>query len=209
MKLSEINPNELNNELIKKIFFSIDKDEYEHADYIIVYGCHIKPLLDERLAHVLSIIKDKEYNKIVLTGGVGVNGDFNESEYMYNYLIEHGVDKDRIIIENKSTTTEENNINVLNMLDLNSIQNKTNIVIVTQELHMMRIMLHWGRIISNPNIKFYYDYVDNSIVSYENVINNPDILMILQKQVEKTIKFIKEGEYIDIDINQISQNKNK
>ena len=42
MKLSEINPDKLNNDLIKKIFFDIKKEEYDYADYIIIYGCHIK-----------------------------------------------------------------------------------------------------------------------------------------------------------------------
>lgn len=200
MKLSQIVPNKIDNNLLKKIFFSINKEKYDNADYIIVYGCHIKSLLDERLIHVLSIVENKKYSKIVLTGGIGVNGDFNESEYMRDYLIEKGIDEGRIIIENKSTTTEENNLNVLKMLSLNSIQQKTNIVLVTQEVHMTRIILHWKKIINNKNIKFYYDYVDKSTISYEKVINNSYLLKLLQKQAEKTIKFIKEGKYVDIDI---------
>lgn len=200
MKLSQIVPNKIDNNLLKKIFFSINKEKYDNADYIIVYGCHIKSLLDERLIHVLSIVENKKYGKIVLTGGIGVNGDFNESEYMRDYLIEKGIDEGRIIIENKSTTTEENNLNVLKMLSLNSIQQKTNIVLVTQEVHMTRIILHWKKIINNKNIKFYYDYVDKSTISYEKVINNSYLLKLLQKQAEKTIKFIKEGKYVDIDI---------
>ena len=200
MKLSQIVPNKIENNLLKKIFFSINKEKYDNADYIIVYGCHIKSLLDERLIHVLSIVENKKYGKIVLTGGIGVNGDFNESEYMRDYLIEKGIDEGRIIIENKSTTTEENNLNVLKMLSLNSIQQKTNIVLVTQEVHMTRIILHWKKIINNKNIKFYYDYVDKSTISYEKVINNSYLLKLLQKQAEKTIKFIKEGKYVDIDI---------
>ena len=200
MKLSQIVPNKIDNNLLKKIFFSINKEKYDNSDYIIVYGCHIKSLLDERLIHVLSIVENKKYGKIVLTGGIGVNGDFNESEYMRDYLIEKGIDEGRIIIENKSTTTEENNLNVLKMLSLNSIQQKTNIVLVTQEVHMTRIILHLKKIINNKNIKFYYDYVDKSTNSYEKVINNSYLLKLLQKQAEKTIKFIKEGKYVDIDI---------
>ena len=200
MKLSKINPDRIDSNLIKKIFFNIPKEEYDYADYIICYGCHIKPLLDERLNHLLSIIKNKKYNKIVLTGGVGVNGDFNESEYMFNYLINNGINKDNIIIENISTTTEENNLNILELLELNSINKKTNIVLVTQEVHMMRIMLHWKKIINNPSINFYYDYVDKTNITYENVINSPELLSIVNNQVKKIIEFIKNGTYIDTDI---------
>lgn len=200
MKLSETNPNKLDNDLIKKIFFNATKDKYDYADYIIVYGCHIKPLLDERLFHALSIIKDTKYNKIVLTGGVGVNGNFNESEYMYNFLIEHGVSEDKIILENKSTTTEENNLNVLEILNLNSIQKKTNIILVTQKVHMVRLKLHWKKIVNNSNVIFCEDPVENSIISYENIVGNSNLMSEVQKQVEKTIKFIKEGIYEDLNI---------
>ncbi len=200
MRLSEIDTSKLDGALIKKIFFSSVKEKYDHADYIIVYGCHVKQLLDERLLYALSIIKNHSYDKIVLTGGIGINGDFNESEYMYNYLIKNGVSEDKIIIENKSTTTEENDLNILSMLDLNSIKTKTNIVLVTQAIHMVRIMLHWKKLINNSNIKFYYDYVEDSMISYDNIINDPNLFASVKWQLEKTINFIKEGKYVDIDI---------
>ena len=202
MKLSEINPDKLNNDLIKKIFFDIKKEEYDYADYIIIYGCHIKQLLDERLIHALFIIQNKKYNKIVLTGGIGAKGDFNESEYMYNFLIKNGVDKDRILIENKSTTTEENNINLLEMLELNLINKKTNIVLVSQELHMLRLILHWEKLLNNPNIEFYYDYTDDSILSYEKSINNPKVIELLKEQTTKIVKFINDGVYSDYNLDE-------
>lgn len=46
---------------------------------------------------------------------------------MLNYLINHSIDKNKIIIENQSTTTEENNINILNMLGLNKVNKELNI----------------------------------------------------------------------------------
>ncbi len=200
MKLSSINPNELNNDLIKKIFFNVEKKDYDYADYIIVYGCHIKQLLDERLIHVLSITKRKRYNKIILTGGIGAKGDFNESEYMYDFLVRNGVEKDKIIVENQSTTTEENNINIMKMLDFNTINKSTNVVLVSQELHMLRLILHWKKLLNNSNINFYYDYVDDSILSYEKSINNPDVVKLLQEQTTKIVRFIKDSIYEDIDI---------
>lgn len=200
MKLSNIDINNLDNELIKKIFFNIKREKYDYADYIIIYGCHIKELLDERLDHALEVLSDHEYGKIILTGGIGAKGDFNESEYMMNYLIEHSIDKSKIIVENESTTTEENNINILNILDMNSIDKSTNVVLVTQEFHLMRIILHWSKLINNNNIHFYYDYIDNSFLSYDKIINNPKLLELAKFQIEKTIRFINEGIYVDTDI---------
>lgn len=200
MRVSFVDSNELNDDLIKKIFFNTEKEQYDYADYLIIYGCHIKTMLDERLNHALDIIKNKKYGKIVLTGGIGVNGNFNESEYMLNYLVSNGIDKSMIMVENKSTTTEENNINIMNMLNLKKITEPVNIVLVTQQLHLLRIIMHWNKILDNSNIKFYYDYVDDSIFSYDNVIKNMELKEILRKQVDKMKKFIDEGIYDDIDI---------
>lgn len=171
MKLSEVDTKNLNNELIKQIFFNIRKEKYDYADYIIIYGCHIKELLDERLNYALEVLNNHEFGKVILTGGISANGDFNESEYMKNYLINNSIDERKIIIENKSKTTEENNINIMNMLDLKSVEKPINIVLITQEIHLMRIILHWSKILKNNNIHFYYDYVENSILSYDKIIN--------------------------------------
>lgn len=207
MKLSSVDSNNLSNDLINKIFFSVQKEQYDYVDYLIIYGCHMKKLLDERLYHALNIIRSGKVKKIVLTGGIGVNGDFNESEYMYNYLIHNGVVNNRIIIENKSTTTEENNINVMNMLNLKKVNEPLNIVLVTQQLHLIRLIMHWSNILSNNNINFYYDYVDDTVVSYDNVIKNVELKKLLKKQVDKIKMFIKEGIYDDLDIDDVVKKK--
>ncbi len=137
----------------------IVREDYNEADYLIIYGCHIKKILDQRLEHALVIINNKKIDKIVLTGGVGLFGNYNESEYMYNYLIAKGLSKERIIIEDKSTTTKENNINVMTLLELDKINKNIKIVLVSQKFHLYRIRYYWRRILNNKNIKFYYDYV--------------------------------------------------
>ena len=87
MKITEVDPNNLSNDLIKRIFLQYKKEEYTNVDYLVIYGCHLKELLIERLEHSLEIIRDHPVKKIVLTGGVGVKGDFNESKFMYDFLI--------------------------------------------------------------------------------------------------------------------------
>lgn len=200
MKLSELRSSELNNEIIKKVFYCIKKEQYNFADYVIIYGCHIKELLDERLAHSLEVLSKHEFNKIILTGGIGKNGDFNESEYMLDYLIKHSINKNKIIIENKSTTTEENNVNILNLLNLDKVDKKVNVILISQELHLLRIMLHWKKILNNDNVTFYYEYADDSFLSYNKVIKNLKLKKLLEEQLDKTKKFIKEDKYVDIDI---------
>lgn len=204
MKLSEINFNDLDEELIDNIFFSVKKKEYDYADYLILYGCHVKELLEKRLNYALKVIKNKSINKIVLTGGIGIKGDFNESSYMYNYLVKNGINKQKIIIENNSTTTEENNINVINMLNLKNIQRPISIVFVTQEIHMLRIMLHWKKLMNNSFIKLYYDFVEEERISLnDEVIDGLTLSTLINEQLDKIKSFIKDGTYIDIDVSEI------
>ena len=204
MKLSEINFNDLDEELIDNIFFSVKKKEYDYADYLILYGCHVKELLEKRLNYALKVIRNKSIDKIVLTGGIGIKGDFNESSYMYNYLVKNGINKQKIIIENNSTTTEENNINVINMLNLKNIQRPLSIVFVTQEIHMLRIMLHWKKLMNNSFIKLYYDFVEEERISLnDEVIDGLTLSTLINEQLDKIKSFIKDGTYIDIDVSEI------
>ena len=110
----------------------------EKVDYIILYGCHIKRIMNKRLDYLLKIIDNYYYNKIVLTGGIGVFGKYNEALYMKNYLVKNNIDLDKLLLEDKSRTTKENNINVINLLDLNNINKDTKIVLVTNKNHMNR-----------------------------------------------------------------------
>ena len=38
------------------------------------------------------------------------------------FLLKNGIDKDKILIEDKSTTTEENNENIMKMLNLENAE---------------------------------------------------------------------------------------
>lgn len=203
MKLSEVNTQELDNDLIKKIFFGAPKEHYDYADYVVIYGCHIKDLLDERLNTTLEVLRNHAFGKVVLSGGVGVCGDFNESEYMKQYFLDHGIEESKIIVENQSRTTEENNLNVMDLLQLKSIDRPTNIVLVTQAFHLFRIIIHWAKILENKNIHFYYAPVEGGILSYEKVINDPGLIDMLRGQLGMAKEFIAEGKSTDPEIDAI------
>ena len=88
-------------------------------DYIIILGCMIKsdgtltPLLKGRVDKAIEFSKmqkEKTGRDIIFipSGGKGSNEIISEAEAMKNYLLEQGIKKDKIIIENKSTNTLEN-----------------------------------------------------------------------------------------------------
>ena len=59
MKVSEIDPNKIDKNIIKKFFYNIKKEEYESADYLVIYGCHLKEVLNEFM------LKIKLFNYII------------------------------------------------------------------------------------------------------------------------------------------------
>jgi uncharacterized SAM-binding protein YcdF (DUF218 family) len=131
----------------------------EKVDYIILYGCHIKKVMNKRLDYLLKIIDNYDYNKIVLTGGVGLFGKYNEALYMKDYLVKNNIDLDKLILEDKSRTTKENNINVINLLDLNNINKETKIVLVTNKNHMNRNKKILNKLLNNKKIYFIYESI--------------------------------------------------
>ena len=60
MRLTEINTQNITDDIIKKVLFSTIKSEFLEADCLIIFGCHLKPLLDERLECAIKILKSKK-----------------------------------------------------------------------------------------------------------------------------------------------------
>lgn len=92
--------------------------EYD-KDGIIILGCQINGdgtlprLLKSRVDRAIefSKLQKENTNKDIIfipSGGKGKDEIISEAKAMKNYLIEQGIDKDNIIIEDKSTSTYEN-----------------------------------------------------------------------------------------------------
>ncbi len=193
MKFTELDVDNITNELIEEIFFKIPPKEYSEADCLIIFGCHIKAVLDERLKLAVEILNAKKINKILLTGGVGVYGDFNESEYMKEYLLNNGVKEENILIENKSTTTEENIINSIEILKNNDLLIDKKIVLLSQAVHLRRIGLEVKKQLSDINFEMIYEYPKISSLSYENIIKDDELKLRASNEIKKIIRFIEEG----------------
>lgn len=123
------------------IYGKIDNVEY-NEDAVIVLGCGIK---GENVSAILSYRLDKSveyYNKnknavIVVTGGQGPQEDITEAEAMKKYLIEKGIPKEKIIKEEKATSTTENMLNSKKILD-EKFKNDYKVTIITNNFHIYR-----------------------------------------------------------------------
>ena len=131
----------------------------KEVDYIIIFGCHVKRILNKRLEYFLSVKYKYKYNKIILSGGIGRFGNYNESRYMRDYLLENKINKNELVLEEESTTTKENVINIINLLKLNELDKKTKIVLLTGSFHMSRIKRIIRKYLKNENIEFIFDIV--------------------------------------------------
>jgi tetratricopeptide (TPR) repeat protein len=117
-----------------------DLPHKDHAIVILGYaladdGSMRQPLI-ERLKVGLAVAKQYPNSKIIVTGGVPKQG-ITEADAMSNWLISQGVEKDRIILENKSTDTVENALFTTAILEKEGIKDVT---LVTSASHMRRAL---------------------------------------------------------------------
>ena len=116
-------------------------------DFVIILGSRINkdgtltPLLKGRVDKAIEFAKEQyEYTKrkivYVPSGGKGRDEVTSEADAIKKYLIQNGVDKKQIIIEDKSTNTSENMKYSKDKID--KINSKGNIVFSTTNYHVFR-----------------------------------------------------------------------
>ncbi len=110
-----------------------------NLDYIIVLGAQIKEkgpsaALKFRLDEAYEYLIENENTICIVSGGQGPNEPCTEAQGMYEYLVEKGIESQRIILEDKSTDTSENILFSAEFLD----KEKDKVGIVTNNFHVFR-----------------------------------------------------------------------
>lgn len=115
-------------------------------DYIIIHGCglidgeRVSKLLANRVDKAIKLYRRSGENAWLLpSGGQGGDEKISEAQAMKNYLMEKGIPEDRIILEDKSTTTEENLRFCKKIID--SREGRKRIALVTSNYHVYRCLL--------------------------------------------------------------------
>jgi uncharacterized SAM-binding protein YcdF (DUF218 family) len=112
----------------------------DHAIVILGYALaddgKMQQTLIERLKAGLKIAKEYPNSKIIVTGGVPKQG-VTEADAMSEWLISQGIEKERIILENKSTDTVENGLFSMAKLEKEGLKDVT---LVTSASHMRRAL---------------------------------------------------------------------
>lgn len=113
-------------------------------DYIVVLGAQVKPegpstVLRFRLDAALEYLRRNPATKVVVSGGQGPNEPWAEARGMADYLLARGVDPARVIEEGSSTTTRENLLESLALIEADGGGAQTSrIGIVTNGFHVFR-----------------------------------------------------------------------
>ncbi|EAD6993071.1 YdcF family protein [Listeria monocytogenes] len=114
----------------------------DNADTVLILGAKVNgdpaepaEVLKERLDAAFTYLNENPTMQVVVSGGQGEDESASEASVMEEYLVNKGITRSRIKIENKSRRTEENIKHSKEKFNLG----KT--VIVTSDYHMYRALM--------------------------------------------------------------------
>ncbi|PIC71480.1 vancomycin resistance protein [Sporosarcina sp. P18a] len=107
-------------------------------DYAIILGAKVNgevPSLSlrYRLESAVEYATQFPHVQLVLAGGQGKDEDISEAEAMYRFLQQHGIAKERLVMEDQSTSTNENL-----QFSQNIIPEVAGVTIISSDYHLAR-----------------------------------------------------------------------
>lgn len=126
-----------------KVVSSMTAAAAQDLDYVIVLGAGLKgkeptPPLKVRIEKAAEYMSENPKTLLIASGGKGPHEDISEAECIKERLIGiYGIDEDRIILEDRSKSTEENLINSMQIIN----DPAASVGIITNSFHEYRAML--------------------------------------------------------------------
>ena len=108
---------------------------------LVVLGCQVNGtspslMLKRRIEAAQRYLEEHPDMKCVLSGGKGQNEQISEAQCMYEQLVKAGIDPDRLYLEDRSATTEENLKYTYELIEKNGLNRE--LAIVTDGFHEFR-----------------------------------------------------------------------
>lgn len=121
------------------IIYHAKRDADTDMDYLIVLGAQVRGTritnsLYRRLKASEIYLKENPETLVIVSGGQGPGEDITEAEAMKNFLLENGIESERILVEDKSTNTVEN---ILYSKELIT-KDDAKVAVVTNGFHVFR-----------------------------------------------------------------------
>ena len=116
---------------------------------MVILGCKVESwgpsiLLQDRLDKALDYLEDHPDLTIVASGGQGPDEHQSEAQCMYDYLTDHGVDGNQILLEDQSHNTWEN-IRFTQALLVQEGIDTSQMLVVSNGFHLTRVRMLWDR----------------------------------------------------------------
>ncbi|MBQ3390728.1 MAG: YdcF family protein [Firmicutes bacterium] len=121
------------------IFTEFDAEGPEGLDYVVVLGAQVRAdgpsvILKYRLDAAADYLKKNPGTVCIVTGGQGYNEPYPEAVGMKDYLVQQGIEEERILTEETSTSTVENIVNASALMD----PGYESVGIITNNFHVYR-----------------------------------------------------------------------
>ena len=121
------------------IFSGFDASAKPGADYVIVLGAQWRTngpseVLRRRLEKAITYLNENPDTMVIVSGGQGANESVSEAVGMKEFLINAGIEENRIMTEENSFNTMENLAYSAQLLD----KENDRVVLVTNNFHMYR-----------------------------------------------------------------------
>lgn len=112
----------------------------QEPDLVVVLGAGLwgedpSPILKNRLDAAITYCNENNY-PIIVSGGQGSDEPISEAEAMRRYLVKGGIDFERIILENRSTSTQENIL--FSKVIIDGMFTDAQVLIITSDFHGYR-----------------------------------------------------------------------
>ena len=120
---------------------------YDHISgnpqVMIILGCQVRQdgpsvLLKDRLDEALSYLEDHPDMTVVVSGGQGDDEPTSEAQAMADYLVEHGVEEESILLESESHNTTQNFQYSKALLAQENIDDSDGVLVVSNGFHLTR-----------------------------------------------------------------------
>ena len=123
----------------------------DEADTMILLGCMVYPwgpsiLLQDRLDTALDYLEDHPDMTVIVSGGQGKDEHISEAQAMHDYLVEHGIASERILLEDQSESTYENLLFTSQLMAEHGIDGTDEVIVVSNNFHLTRVRMLFARI---------------------------------------------------------------
>ena len=143
------------------LFGAVLSGMYDQIDgepqVMVILGCQVKPwgpsiLLQDRLDKALEYLETEPDMTVVVSGGQGPDEHISEARAMADYLMEQGIEQERILLEDQSHNTVQNLTLTRRLLDELGYDLEQDIVVVSNGFHLTRVRMLWARVWEEDNL---------------------------------------------------------